>query len=148
MAVGSRSGTCNFCKLEVPDDWTYCPHCGQPQRLPNVVVAERLEEQETLERRYQEPLIAADARGCRTNVDSFGVATNTSKAVMCCPATKLLPMVTGHVQLYATYYELEELRTDRSARPGSCDWRTVRPKAEIDLLGSDRNKEQLHYACL
>ena len=142
------AGGCEFCGLPIPTDWTHCPHCGRPQLFPNVRLADRNEERTALLQRYNEAIVSADHRGCRSLVEAFQTKVLSSHAVMVCAATKLLPIVTSIVDIYATFHDLESLRIKRPPKPGGVDWNAARPKAEIDLLGSKKLIEHLHYANL
>jgi hypothetical protein len=153
MAAGGhteslRLQACVDCSFEFPEDRTQCPHCGRPQLFPNVKLAERRDERDALEARFQAALRDADTRSCRRVVDGFYVASLATKAVICCPAAKLFPLASGSHDLYATFYDLEELRFSRSARPGQPDWNTARIKGEIDLLGGSSATKNIHYAAL
>lgn len=140
---------CNDCRGEVPIDWRYCPHCARPQRFPNVVLAQKQEERDELEGRYQEALADADSRGCRPQVDAFDQAIQGgSRAVMNCWIRKLLPIVTADRDLFATFHQLQELRFLREPNHGEPNWAVDRPNAETALLGSRKNIEEIQYAAL
>ena len=140
---------CEFCQNLTPDDWTFCPHCGRPQRFPNVTIAERRDEIAELDSRHQRLLEEEPDERRRAALTAFEdcVATS-SKAVMCCSVEKMMPIVTRHIDIYATYYDLLDLRLSRASPSDQVNWKTVRPKAEIDLLQSEKHKEKLHYAAL
>lgn len=140
--------SCDDCSFDFPEDWTQCPHCGRPQLFPNVKLAERKDERDALEARFQAALKDADTRNCRGVVDDFYVASSGTKAVVCCGATKLVSLASGGHDLYATFYDLEELRFSRPAKAGQPDWNTARIKGEIDLLGGSRPTKNIHYAAL
>jgi hypothetical protein len=131
----------------VPEDWTHCPHCGQFQRFPNVNVCERASETEALQNRYQSAVDSAAQRKYQEVVAVFELAVDSSRAVMNCTVEKLLPLVTNLTDIYATFYQLEMLRARRS-RTSVINWNTARPKAEIEITGSGRHPDALHYACL
>lgn len=137
---------CDRCKNDIPLDWTLCPHCGGHQNCPNVVMAKQPTEVDALERRHERAVKLADSRGAAAIVAEFQVATATSQAVLGSSLNKLKPIVLSDRELFATYHELAELRLMRESPPNDPDWNTVRPAAEIALLGGPKHIRQLHYA--
>lgn len=138
---------CRYCSNEFPDTRTNCPHCGQPLIFPNVTRAELETERQKLKDKFE-----AASNDCLTNgtEDPFNellMATSSSHALFACPLLKLHQLVASGTDIFATYYQLEELRL-RVSKPANLDWQKLRPQAEIELLGSDQHIKQLHYACL
>lgn len=137
---------CDRCRFDIPLDRTNCPHCGGSTICPNVRLASDPEEKTALDRRYQDSLHLSSNRA--DIVQQFEVAAATSRAVMGATIKKLEPLATGFYEVYATYYDLIDLRFLRPPDDGQPDWSKRRPQAEIELLGSPKHINQLHYAAL
>lgn len=142
-----RIVVCDDCGNEFPDDRTSCPHCGRPSRFPNVQAATREQERKKLKNRYQQAKQAAKERGCSQAFEEFEAACSKSSAVFACGIRKLHRQIATGTDIFETYYDLDALRVQASV-PGDFDWAKLRPQTEIELLGSQRNIEKLHYACL
>lgn len=138
---------CGRCSYEVPLECTACPHCGGYGFFPNVRRARDERELEALNVRYDAALQDAQQRGCGAAVQEFESAIANSKAVLACDLSKLLAIATK-AGVFANYYDLVSLQFLAEPLPGKPDWSTLRPHAEIELLGSHNNIESLHYACL
>jgi hypothetical protein len=91
--------------------------------------------------------LACQSDGREKEFNDFFNAASTSHALFACPLLKLHREIAGETEIFETYYQLEALRL-RATVPKSLDWEKIRPQAEAELLGSDKNKEYLHYACL
>lgn len=139
---------CTRCQNEIPLDWTHCPHCGDGLQCPNVRLADQATERAALDQRYQVALADAASRGCDAIVRDFEQAAATSHAAMGSTLQKLMPVVTRDRDVFATFHQLAELRFLRESSPGGPDWNKLRPHAEIEILGSDKHIDQLHYAAL
>ncbi len=137
---------CNRCKFDIPLDRTHCPHCGDGRLCPNVRLADAIEEKTALENRYRVALHLTSNRA--SVVQQFEAAVATSRAVMGASLNKLIPLATGFYEVYATYYDLVDLRFLRPPTAGEPDWAKRRPQAEIELLGSAKHIDKLHYAAL
>lgn len=109
-------------------------------------MAEQTAEVAALDSNWAKSLASADTRGCRAVVDAFDDACKTSKAVMNYTCTKLLAQV-ANSDIFETYYEHARRVTTSENRP-LMNWSVLRPQTESELLGSDENKEKLHYAAL
>lgn len=139
---------CSRCKNTIPLDWSHCPHCGGYQNCPNVVMARQPAEQKALQERVDNARVAAIARGARDQLDAFERQLSVSQAVMGSTLAKLKPIVNQERDVFATFHELAELRFYRETPSTSPNWNTVRPIAEIALLGGPKQINQLHYAAL
>lgn len=139
---------CGECGVEFPEDRTSCPHCGRPQLFPNVVRAQRLEERQELDRRYQAGMDQAERRGCRAKVVEFEDACDRSAAVLCGRVQKLLAIANREQDLFAGFYDTLDLRFTDGKKVNEPDWNMTRPIAEIALLGSEKHHKRLHYAAL
>lgn len=128
-------------------DRTQCPHCAQPQLFPNVGLAEHREERQKLIDRYENAKENCRRRGCEKALAEFERVCDTSVAVFNCSTLKLFRQIASGTDLFETYHDLESLRI-RSERPLGHNWQKLRPQAEIELLGSHRHLDKLHYAAL
>lgn len=140
--------TCNHCTFEIPLEWTHCPHCCAGLLFPNVRKANDPEERASLERRFQDACDDSRNRHCDDVVADFGEVIGTARPVLSCTLAKLMPIANRSRDLFATYYDLADLRFLPNPTPGTIDWNTRRPQAEIELLGSHKNIDKLHYALL
>ena len=139
---------CPRCKNEIPLNWLHCPHCGDGLKCPNVMVAGQSSERLALDRRYAEAIADAANRGCEQIVREFDTAVQKSEAVLGSSLQKLLPLVLRDRDVVATFHKLAELRFVQDPEPDSLNWRTRRPQAEIEILGSYEHIANLHYAAL
>ncbi|MEK6261795.1 MAG: zinc ribbon domain-containing protein [Planctomycetota bacterium] len=139
---------CPHCKNEIPIDWVYCPHCVYGLNCPNVVLARQTFERAALDGRYQAAMGDASARGCDANVRAFEAAMGTSQAVLGSTPQKLIPIVTRHYEVFATYHDMAELRFLHEPPPNVLDWNEWRLHAEISLIRSQKQIKYLHYAAL
>jgi len=139
--------SCGYCKHSFPDSCTSCPHCARPQLFPNVAKATNPAEATKLESKFEERKLACESDGRAKEFTDFFNAASGSHALFACPLLKLHREIAGETEIFETYYQLEALRL-RATAPKSLDWEKIRPQAEAELLGSDKNKENLHYACL
>lgn len=87
------------------------------------------------------------SNNCLDVFERFFELASRSHALFACPLLKLHRELASGSEIFETYYQLEELRL-RSTVPKLLDWEKLRPQAEIELMGSNRNIEKLHYACL
>jgi len=147
MKVVDNSTTCNYCSRGFPLDRTQCPHCAQPQLFPNVRLAEDEEERQKLIDRHEKAKEDCRRRGCEKALAEFEQVCDTSVAVFNCGMLKLFRQIASGTDLFETYHDLESLRI-RSERPVGHNWQKLRPQAEIELLGSHRHLDKLHYAAL
>ncbi len=139
---------CDHCLFELPGDALHCPHCCFGQRALNVVKAREKSETFELERRYQAAIKDAKRRGCAAQVAQFETEIAADgRLVMGTSKKKLMPLIRGDRDVFATYYDLEALRFPQPAT-GPIDWNTKRPQAEIELLGTHKHIDKLHYAAL
>jgi len=139
--------SCGYCKHLFPDSLTSCPHCAQPQLFPNVAKSTNPAELKKLDAKLEKQKLACDSRGTAKEFTDFLDAASASHALFACPLLKLHREIAGESEIFETFYQLEALRL-RTTAPKTLDWGKIRPQAETELLGSDKNKENLHYACL
>jgi len=138
---------CEHCTFEIPFDWRYCPHCCHGLLCPNVRKAKDRTEKDALEERYQSSIADADSRGAGSVVREFESQVLAAKAVMGVTIGKLLPIAKGSQNLFATYYDLIDLKF-LAESSGPIDWHTRRPQAEFEMMGTHKHIEKLYYACL
>lgn len=139
--------SCDHCQHEIPLDWRHCPHCCFGLQCPNVRRAREAEEKAALTARYEAAIQDANTQGCSTVVHEFEQVAVSAKIVMGTTMSKLLPIVNRSRDLFATYYDLMDLKFYSTAN-GQIDWNKRRPQAEIELLGTHKHIDKLHYACL
>lgn len=145
--IASRVRDCKDCGNSMPIARTSCPHCGRPSLFPNVDLAGDTVEQVKLRRRFEAALADCHNRACGDVVNAFIDACRSSVAVFACDILKLHRQLGTGTEIFETYYDLEHLRLHASVFE-RFDWPRLRPQAEIELLGSHHNLDQLHYACL
>lgn len=138
---------CGDCQNEMPFSRLSCPHCGRPSFFPNVDKATTKEETAKLAQRLKEVSHKCKQNGSEAIAQKFLDACKQSSAVFSCPVLKLHREIASGTDLFETYYDLERLKL-RSQVPSDFDWAKLRPKAEIELLGTHKNIDQIHYACL
>lgn len=138
---------CEHCTFEIPFDWRHCPHCCHGLLCPNVRKAKDQAEKDALDQRYQAAIVDANSRGAGTVVQEFEAHVLAANAVMGVTIRKLLPIAKGSQDLFATYYDLMDLKFLAECS-GPVDWHTRRPQAEIELMGTEKHKNELYYACL
>jgi len=97
--------------------------------------------------RYDSAKQDCDNRGCAKVFADFEASCGTTVAVLNCTIERLYREIATGSQVFETYYSLDRLRL-RFDAPDDPDWQIRRPQAEAELLGSDRNKDQLHYGAL
>ncbi len=142
-----RARVCNDCNHEIPVSRTFCPHCGRPQLFPNVALAENAFELNKLNSRYEKALAESKNRNCEAIFNEFTAACNQSVAIFACEILRLFRELATGSQLWETYYDLERIRLNTTAA-GKLNWDTLRPQAEIELLGSHHHLDKIHYASL
>jgi len=145
--MSSRQLDCEFCGHAFPGSRTSCPHCARPQLFPNVFVADSPEETQKLQKRFSEAETRCAAEDRANELARFHTAVARSHALFNCSLERLHREIASGTDIFETYYQLEELRLRVTGHP-DLDWEKLRPLAEIELLGSHRHIEQLHYACL
>ncbi len=137
------SVTCSFCRNEVPQPSSCCPHCGRPGLFWNVVAAEATDERAALERRYQAARRDATARKAGGPLQGFESAVTGSRAVISRSRSEALRLATSTRQLYATYYQLIEAGV---RLPDGDDWDIVRELA--DTLLFPHYKQEMRFGAL
>jgi len=138
---------CPDCAIVIPDNKVVCPHCGRPARHLNVLCADRVNELEALERNFDESMRQSRKDGIENETNDFFRYCRDSKAVFCAPLRTLLPVINSHVDLFADFYKLAELRC-KALDGGKRNWDMLRCTAEAYLLEGKPNSVELLYAAL
>ncbi|QDT42540.1 hypothetical protein Pan241w_26250 [Gimesia alba] len=143
----SEQDTCGHCNEQIPLEYTFCPHCGIQLICPNIRTANFPHEQEALENAYLKAKERAIQRGCSQAIDLLEDQLNTSKSILACPISKLIA-IAQKPGTFANYYDLMSLQFLGPPSIDGPDWNKLRPQVEIEFMGSHKNIDQLHYACL
>lgn len=145
---GCGIGRCDHCRFGIPRDWLWCPHCCSQLSSPIVVSARAAEQVEELEKRYQTAVASARSNGAESARKAVESKLDQSKAVLACSLSRLAKLV-NESDVFSNYYDLESLQfLSRNDGADAPDWATLRPQAEIELLGNAKHFKRLHYACL
>ncbi len=99
------------CREEVPDYQRNCVVCGTDAGYPNVRKADRSEEIEAVEKRFQTSVEDCRTRDCQGVMEQFLLALKDSEAVFCRSLPKILELIESDNALYATYYQLVNAET-------------------------------------
>lgn len=134
---------CSHCGNGLPVSVVRCPHCGQPGVFPNVRAAERAEEQEALNKRYEEALQRATLSGCERAVEEFEVAVSDSRAVIGRSLLETDRLASSDKELYASFYKLLEAGV---RLPSGTKWDVLR--AVTDEAMFPGYKEHIRFAAL
>src|SRR5437762_3351306 len=110
--------TCPECSFEISLESRFCPHCGRPQRFPNVLRAKVTSEHAALERRYQDALTQCAKQSTLATVQEFETLMKTTQAVMTCRLKDAETLVRSDRELFATFYQL----TDVTRMPEGNEW--------------------------
>ena len=97
---------CPNCGQELHDHLRYCPACQADIGFPNVRAAERQDEVDALDRRYQDAMTSAQRRNCEDVVNQFHQAVSSSQAVLCSPISSVQEFVSSDNKLHATFPQL------------------------------------------
>lgn len=91
------------CGSDIPDTEERCPTCGFNAGPPNVRAAERPEEVQALEERYQRALELATMNGCLPTLEKFDLAVKQAFTVLNVRLNFLHYFVTSESSLYVNY---------------------------------------------
>lgn len=92
------------CDSDIPNHVTLCIVCGVNVGYPNVRFAERPEERAALEHRLADARISSAGRGSTEQLNAFGQAVSSSKAVICKALGDLDNMLKSDGQLMQAYH--------------------------------------------
>lgn len=123
---------CPECRYDIPLAWSFCPHCGRPQRFPNVIASKVAEEREALGKRYEKVVNEAKKRRCVGKVRSFEKAVrDKARVVIGRPFEEICRLLVSDRNLYGTYYGM----IDAGLRlPTSDGWDVVRRGNEEEVF--------------
>jgi len=107
-----------------------------------VLRAEEPEERQALDIRYRQARQDAGTRGAQQIFQQFETALHASEAVIARPFEEVARLAKSDKQLYATYYQLTEIRI-----PAGDKWDVLRSIADTALFG-DRVKAEIRFAAL
>jgi len=120
--------TCRHCSFNIPDSWSYCPHCARPGLYQNVRKAAKSGERRALLKRYKKATQDAKARKADKALDRFEREVDKrSKAVINRDFAEVDRLSTSDRELYSTYYKLldSDLKLPKGEKSDS-----LRPVAE------------------
>jgi hypothetical protein len=143
----SRNVSCEFCSVPFSIARTACPHCGRPQRFPNVMAARDDRHAAALQQQYDSARDSVRGKLDREFADLERHASG-AQAVLSAKPEKLEPMMQNHFDILPNYWDLQDLRSTTSDGYAGPDWHNLRQKAEIELVESAEHRERLHYAAL
>lgn len=139
----TRSDTCTHCGNCIPLSEVRCPHCGQPGLFPNVRAANRAEEREALNKRYEEALQHVAFRGSERALKEFEAAVSDSRAVIGRSLLEADRLASSDKELYASFYRLREAGV---RLPSGTKWDALR--AVTDEAMFPGYKEHIRFAAL
>lgn len=145
--VLANNRPCPDCTIVIPDNKGVCPHCGRPSRPLNVLCADRTDELSALDSEFDRAIHFAGRAGTDSETQAFLTFCVDSKAIFCAPFRTLLPVVTQHVDLFADFYKLADLRC-QSPELGKRDWHMLRNTAEAFLVEGKPKDLEILYAAL
>lgn len=128
-------------RFEMPAE--RCPHCAEPGIFPNVVAAEEPANCAALEKRFQEAIAAAVARGCDHLLRDFFAKLTTSHAVIARWIGDVERLAQNDKQVYASYYQQ---RRAQLRQPDGDPWDALREPTDQALFGE--HKEHIRFAAL
>lgn len=135
--------TCECEGYKAPDHGRYCPLCEGDIGFPNVRAAEKQEEVDALDKRYQEALLSASSRNCRKVVEHFETAVSNSQAVFCRSIPQVKEILSSDNLLFASFYSYVR---GQSRLPENNSWDPGRPGREATLF--PYYHEKIQYASL
>jgi hypothetical protein len=111
-----------------------------------VILSQDRAELEKLAQRFEQAQHDCATRGCLPVLEAFIEACNQSDAVFNVTVERLHRETSTGTDIYESFYDMERLRC-LACLDSDFELKLLRSQAEIQLLGSDRNKDQIHYAC-
>ncbi|MFO0755174.1 MAG: hypothetical protein U0359_01680 [Byssovorax sp.] len=135
---------CSECKNVFDMPAVRCPHCGEPPGVfPNVWAAQQQENVDELDRRFQDALADAKARGCEAIALAFLAKVADSKAVIARQIHDIERLSYSDRELYATYHQ----QLNAQIRlPYGDEWDEFRRSADEALFPG--YKEEIRFAAL
>lgn len=143
----SRNVSCEFCSVAFSIARTACPHCGRPQRFPNVMAARDVRHTAALQQQYDSARDSVRGKLDREFADLERDASG-AQAVLSARPEKLEPLIQRNNGILPNYWDLQDLSSTSPDGNSGPDWHNLRQKAEIELVESAEHRERLHYAAL
>jgi hypothetical protein len=137
---------CGECGREISPFAMDCGICGR-QQFPNVNLALDSEEQEALQRRYDDARALAAANGVNELAQQFETHVDGSLAVMCVKFEELERLASNDSELKSTFYGLADTRVPRTRPPAGTDWNRIREVVDTAIFG-DYAKRHIRFAAL
>ena len=137
---------CGECGRDISPFAMNCGICGR-QQFPNVNLAREAEEQEALQRRYDDARALAAANGLDDLAQQFERHVENSLAVMCVKFEELERLALHDSELKSTFYGLADTRVPRARPPAGTDWNRIREVADTAIFG-DHAKGHIRFAAL
>jgi hypothetical protein len=134
---------CRACSNEFEMPAERCPHCAEPGIFPNVEATQEQKDLDELDRRLQNALVHAGARGCGALVQDFAAACAGSQAVISRWIDEIERLARTDKQVYASYYQQ---RRAQLRQPDGDRWDALREAADQGLFGE--HKEHIRFAAL
>jgi hypothetical protein len=137
---------CGACGTEISARAMYCRVCGM-QQFPNVNLASTPEEQQALQKRYEEACDAAAAAGLKDLAEQFEAYAAGSSAVMCVKLDELHRLASSDSELKSTYYLIADTRVPPARLPADTNWNEIRENVDTAVFG-DEAKRHIRFAAL
>ncbi len=139
----ANSYNCPHCGYVIPASWERCPHCALPGLFPNVRAAERQDEVEALDHRYEAAMQKVAARSCVKQAQDFEAAMDKSTVVLARSENEMMRLATDDNELCSTYYKLGKADV---RFPLGEHWDVLREVADSALFQGYR--EHIRFAVL
>ncbi len=127
-----NSTPCEYCHCPLPAHLPSCPHCGRPSLFPNVKAAERNEESQALEQRYQATQQRVAHQNGTPSLRWFEQAVNEkAKVVLNRSYREVDRLSLSHTVLYGGFYKM----VDSGTRiPEDNPWDSMRETVDSKLF--------------
>ncbi|MCG6534495.1 MAG: hypothetical protein L7F78_07355 [Syntrophales bacterium LBB04] len=99
---------CTKCGSELSESLDICTTCWTPTKAPNVRFAEKPEQQDALNARYNAALAAADTNGTRNELNQFDDAMRKTSAVINMDISDLFSFMTKDKGIISSYQLMVE----------------------------------------
>ena len=134
---------CSYCKNQIPQPASCCPHCGRWAQYWNVLNADKADERTALKGRYDAAKADALARGADAAVQNFETAVAGSKAVIARSIEEVQRLANSTRELFGPYYRLVEAGLKL---PDGDEWDMARQLTDTVLF--PHHKEHIRFAAL
>jgi len=116
---------CRVCGSEICESLTYCSTCRTPAGFPNVRAANKDEEVEALENRYENALDSANLKGSIAIIRDFEKKLKSSHAVINTGIDTVHQILTDNRYLYTNYTNLVKGSIRKPANPENSGQRII-----------------------